>query len=529
MRTIKLLPIWLALLLAIPALAAAPAVLPGAGSNSVRLLQVTMEPGDSGESEAIDNRCASWQVSFVNGTGGQFRIYAVPTKTTAVASGYLLTQLNDTSATPISFKTALPYIKFEVFNDPTGNTATAYLYCSLEGAGGGGGGWQSLAAGLTPVGSGGTKNWGTILASLSDLVGVQTWDASAQGKGEDTYYSAEQTNHAGATCGAGNVNTIYAITDSDGFCGSGGSDFQACRCQAAGALRPVSREDAYGGSGSGTDNELFGSLGYTAGASPNFAGRGAMEVWARQTTGATAPPAAMRVRDPFPGNNDWPGNWDIYGFTPYYVTGDSCIQEKRITGSPVRSLQGTTAALYMHLAAAQQSLSGLEGSSFFVGWQGAQETGVILNNSGATPALVMQNFTDGVGVLWHNNQFHQVWVRNGSFNTTVLLDLSDATARSNWWTANRQLHAILYADVISPSNGDASVKYASHYSGFYPAGATSVWTSAAAPANGYPRGSVKMQPIRAICRDASKPAVGFGQWVVLAVSRQVWRQWLVGF
>lgn len=126
------------LALALPASAhAALTVKNGGGDGALRTSRVSFTTGDTGSTAPIPNVCSSWRASFVAGTGGVANVYALQSSTQAVTSGTLLTTFSSSAAEVTEIETAWPYIAVNIGTAPSGNTtATLYLYCVWEGAGG---------------------------------------------------------------------------------------------------------------------------------------------------------------------------------------------------------------------------------------------------------------------------------------------------------------------------------------------------------------------------------------------------------
>lgn len=121
---------------------------------------VSFVNGDTADSAAIDNTCATWRVSFdLGGGSAAATIYGLTNSTDATSVGTALTGGTLTAsslAAPVVVSTALPYIKVDVVTGPSSGTARVWLFCTLSAGGGSGFSTASMPA---AVSTSSTASW----------------------------------------------------------------------------------------------------------------------------------------------------------------------------------------------------------------------------------------------------------------------------------------------------------------------------------------------------------------------------------
>lgn len=113
--------------------AAPPAVITSGSFDSIRRIQpvrITFGPGDSGESSAIPNFCASWSANFDASDVASAGIYSVNTPGQSAAAGTLLKTFTSDDTTTKQISVSAPFLKVLVITPPASGTAQVFAYCT---------------------------------------------------------------------------------------------------------------------------------------------------------------------------------------------------------------------------------------------------------------------------------------------------------------------------------------------------------------------------------------------------------------
>ena len=365
---------------------------------------------------------------------------------------------------------------------------------------------------LEPMLSNETTWWSSIERAIEPML-ITRRDYSVLHKGG--FQSTTKSTYTGVTCNAGSLERVYTITDSNGLCTAGsGTVVQACQCKYDSSVHKLV---PYGG--------------------PDH-------IWAHSSSGVDPGLAGLYGW----GLTDWQDPW----ISLYTEDNGACAQEKWVQHLGNKQgylpVSGHSLITYFRLG-----LDPTDGSGFptmksmvdtiaFVGFVGADQSGVVLNASATSAATAIQNINNGYGVLWFGNQFQTVWKRriviggtpSTESNIDMVYDLTNADARENCGESQRALlHALMSVNFVRPGSltdpGD-SPKSMAFRTGFFPLGnqdnfgdpGSSPWVKAyggpTSEFDGTPSGAGvdgHLRPIVAMCRKTTPTAGSAYSWFLV--------------